>query len=407
MQQPIDYQDAYLRLLAQKFCTVQEVSTEIINLEAILALPKGTEHFMSDIHGEDEAFAHILNNCSGVIRDKIDAVYGESLSAAERAELATLIYYPTHKLEYIKSHMTGDLGDWYRTTLRRLVEIGRAVASKYTRSKVRKALPQDFAYIIDELLNADAAMKNREDYYDRIITSLIGIDRADAFITAIAGVIKQLAVDRLHIIGDVFDRGPRPDKILDMLMRHHSVDIQWGNHDMLWMGAACGSEACIFDILGISVKYSNMEMLERGYGISLRHLTNFAQKTYADGGCFAPKVISAMDREISGTDSIARLYKAVLVIQSILPVSARQDAKGSYVNNQRIIAYNQVLRELAEQYGAVYLNVGEAVADENGYLRADWNFDGVHLNVAGCQAWLEYLRTHPVTEVAPEDLPAE
>ena len=158
-------------------------------------------------------------------------------------------------------------------------------------------------------------MKNREDYYDRIITSLIGIDRADAFITAIAGVIKQLAVDRLHIIGDVFDRGPRPDKILDMLMRHHSVDIQWGNHDMLWMGAACGSEACIFDILGISVKYSNMEMLERGYGISLRHLTNFAQKTYADGGCFAPKVISAMDREISGTDSIARLYKAVLVIQ--------------------------------------------------------------------------------------------
>ena len=315
MQQPIDYQDAYLRLLAQKFCTVQEVSTEIINLEAILALPKGTEHFMSDIHGEDEAFAHILNNCSGVIRDKIDAVYGESLSAAERAELATLIYYPTHKLEYIKSHMTGDLGDWYRTTLRRLVEIGRAVASKYTRSKVRKALPQDFAYIIDELLNADAAMKNREDYYDRIITSLIGIDRADAFITAIAGVIKQLAVDRLHIIGDVFDRGPRPDKILDMLMHHHSVDIQWGNHDMLWMGAACGSEACIFDILGISVKYSNMEMLERGYGISLRHLTNFAQKTYADGGCFAPKVISAMDREISGTDSIARLYKAVLVIQ--------------------------------------------------------------------------------------------
>ena len=315
MQQPIDYQDAYLRLLAQKFCTVQEVSTEIINLEAILALPKGTEHFMSDIHGEDEAFAHILNNCSGVIRDKIDAVYGESLSAAERAELATLIYYPTHKLEYIKSHMTGDLGDWYRTTLRRLVEIGRAVASKYTRSKVRKALPQDFAYIIDELLNADAAMKNREDYYDRIITSLIGIDRADAFIIAIAGVIKQLAVDRLHIIGDVFDRGPRPDKILDMLMRHHSVDIQWGNHDMLWMGAACGSEACIFDILGISVKYSNMEMLERGYGISLRHLTNFAQKTYADGGCFAPKVISAMDREISGTDSIARLYKAVLVIQ--------------------------------------------------------------------------------------------
>lgn len=310
-----DYSDRYLRLLSQKFRTVQEVSTELINLEAILALPKGTEHFMSDIHGEDEAFAHILNNCSGVVRDKIDAVYGDTLTAGERAELATLIYYPEHKLEYIKAHMTGDLGDWYRVTLRRLSEICRVVASKYTRSKVRKALPADFAYIIDELLNTDPGVKNKENYYNRIITSIIEINRADAFITAIAGVIKRLAVDRLHIIGDVFDRGPRPDHIMDMLMHHHSVDIQWGNHDMLWMGAACGSEACIFNILGISVKYSNMEMLERGYGISLRHLTNFAQKTYADGGCFAPKVISAMDREISGTDSIARLYKAVLMIQ--------------------------------------------------------------------------------------------
>lgn len=310
-----DYSDRYLRLLAQKFRTVQEVSTELINLEAILALPKGTEHFMSDIHGEDEAFAHILNNCSGVIRDKIEAVYGDTLTAGERAELATLIYYPKHKLEYIKAHMTGDLEDWYRVTLRRLAEICRVVASKYTRSKVRKALPADFAYIIDELLNTDSGVKNKENYYNRIITSIIEINRADAFITAIAAVIKRLAVDRLHIIGDVFDRGPRPDHIMDMLMRHHSVDIQWGNHDMLWMGAACGSEACIFNILGISVKYSNMEMLERGYGISLRHLTNFAQKTYADGGCFAPKVISAMDREISGTDSIARLYKAVLMIQ--------------------------------------------------------------------------------------------
>ena len=312
-----DYSDRYLRLLSQKFRTVQEVSTELINLEAILALPKGTEHFMSDIHGEDEAFAHILNNCSGVVRDKIDAVYGDTLTAGERAELATLIYYPEHKLEYIKAHMTGDLGDWYRVTLRRLSEICRVVASKYTRSKVRKALPADFAYIIDELLNTDPGVKNKENYYNRIITSIIEINRADAFITAIAGVIKRLAVDRLHIIGDVFDRGPRPDHIMDMLMHHHSVDIQWGNHDMLWMGAACGSEACIFNILGISVKYSNMEMLERGYGISLRHLTNFAQKTYADGGCFAPKVISAMDREISGTDSIARLIEREIDVATI------------------------------------------------------------------------------------------
>ena len=246
-----DYSDRYLRLLAQKFRTVQEVSTELINLEAILALPKGTEHFMSDIHGEDEAFAHILNNCSGVIRDKIEAVYGDTLTAGERAELATLIYYPKHKLEYIKAHMTGDLEDWYRVTLRRLAEICRVVASKYTRSKVRKALPADFAYIIDELLNTDSGVKNKENYYNRIITSIIEINRADAFITAIAAVIKRLAVDRLHIIGDVFDRGPRPDHIMDMLMRHHSVDIQWGNHDMLWMGAACGSElSALFDIAG-------------------------------------------------------------------------------------------------------------------------------------------------------------
>lgn len=311
-----DYQGRYLRLLSQTFRTVQEVSTEIINLQAIMALPKGTEHFMSDIHGEDEAFAHILNNCSGVIRDKIDAVYCDKITERERAELATLIYYPKYKLEKVKRQMAEEMEDWYRITLRRLVEICRVVASKYTRSKVRKALPPDFAYIIDELLNTNSeVVKIKEDYYNRIIASIIETNRADAFIQAIAGVIKRLAVDRLHIIGDLFDRGPRPDRIIDMLMAHHSVDIQWGNHDMLWMGAASGSEACIFNILGVSVKYSNMEMLERGYGISLRHITNFAQKTYTDGGCFAPKVISDMDRELSGSDSIARLYKAILIIQ--------------------------------------------------------------------------------------------
>ncbi len=314
--EPFDYSERYLRLLSQTFRTVQEVSTEIINLQAIMALPKGTEHFMSDIHGEDGAFSHILNNCSGVIRDKIDAVYSDTITERERAELATLIYYPKQKLEQVKRHMAGDLREWYRITLRRLVEICRNVSAKYTRSKVRKALPPDFAYIIDELINTNSeVVKIKEDYYNRIILSIIETERADAFIGAMAGVIKRLAVDRLHIIGDVFDRGPRPDRIMDMLMAHHSVDIQWGNHDMLWMGAASGSEACIFNILGISVKYSNLEMLEQGYGISLRHITNFAQKIYADGGCFAPKVISRMDRELSGSDSIARLYKAILIIQ--------------------------------------------------------------------------------------------
>lgn len=306
-----DYNERYLQLLARSFPTVQKVSTELINLQAILDLPKGTEHFMSDIHGEDEAFLHILNNASGLIREQVDHLYGHTVSEAERAEIATLIYYPKDKLAYIKRRGYQDMDAWYRTTLYRLIDICRAVSSKYTRSKVRKALPEDFAYIIDELLHTNYEGKDKELYYHRIISTIIEIQRADAFIEALAQVIKRLAVDRLHIIGDVFDRGPRADKIMDMLRAHHSVDIQWGNHDILWMGAAAGSAACIFNILNISVKYANLEMLESGYGISLRHLISFAHSTYGESSCFTPKVVAEGDK----LSTVCKLHKAVAILQ--------------------------------------------------------------------------------------------
>ena len=230
----------YLRLLAEKYPSERAVTREIINLNAILNLPKGTEHFMSDLHGEYEAFCHILNNCSGVIREKILALYGESVSREEITELCTLIYYPAEKLRLNRMEMKLDR-EWYRTTLRRMIEIARVLSSKYTRSKVRKATPDDYAYIIDELLHAQKDEDNNQvRYHDNILDTIININ-ADDFVISLAKLIKRLAVDRLHIVGDIYDRGDSADKILDLLMRHHSLDIEWGNHDILWMGAACGS----------------------------------------------------------------------------------------------------------------------------------------------------------------------
>ena len=267
----------YLELLSEQYPTIQSACTEIINLRAILNLPKGTEHFVSDIHGEAEAFTHILNNASGVIREKVDILFEKSLSSAVRTELCTLIYYPERKLEEIKQKEE-DMYEWYRITLYRLIDVCRLCASKYTRSKVRKACPPDFSYIIDELLHTDSGDKNKQNYYENIIKTILDIDRADAFIIALTGVIKRLVVDRLHVVGDVFDRGPHADVILDKLMNHHAVDIQWGNHDILWMGAAAGSAACIACVLNISTKYSNIDFVENAYGINLRpvsytHLT--------------------------------------------------------------------------------------------------------------------------------------
>jgi len=272
----------YLSLLEEKYPTIQDVCTEIINLQAILNLPKGTEHFMSDLHGEYEAFYHILNNCSGVIREKVDLLFGKTLVEQERSEICTLIYYPEQKLNIMKQS-GAKLDDWYTTTLYQLIDLCKVIASKYTRSKVRKALPKEYSYIIDELLHAQPDEDNNQIvYHKKIVDTIISISNADEFIIALTTLIKRLAVDHLHIVGDIFDRGPHADGIFDMLMQHHAVDIEWGNHDILWMGAASGCEACIATVVKISISFHNLTVLESGYGISLRPLAMFAKDTYSD-----------------------------------------------------------------------------------------------------------------------------
>lgn len=270
----------YLRLLAEKYPTIPAVCREIINLKAILNLPKGTEHFMSDLHGEYEAFYHILNNAAGVIKEKVDMIFATRLSPMERQEICTLVYYPAEKIKLLKEqNMVSP--HWYKATLKNLTELARLLSSKYTRSKVRKALPPEFSYIIDELLHAQPDEDNNQFvYHEKIIDTIIDIGSADAFIEAYTKLIKRLAVDHLHIVGDIFDRGSNADRIIELLMQYHSLDIEWGNHDILWMGAACGSEACIANVLRNNIKYGNMEILENSYGISLRSLILFAEKTY-------------------------------------------------------------------------------------------------------------------------------
>lgn len=273
-------QRKYLSLLAEKFPTRQAVCTEIINLAAIMNLPKGTEHFMSDIHGEYDAFLHIMNNCSGVIREKIEMIFADVLNDTEKRALRTLIYYPKEALQRL--HSEGRISPkWYRETLRHMIEIARVLSSKYTRSKVRKAMPKEFGYIIDELLHAlPDEDGNQLAYHERILDTIVGIQNGDEFIIALAALIKRLAVDHLHIVGDLFDRGADADKIIELLLDYPSLDIQWGNHDVLWMGAAAGNEACIANVVRNNVRYNNIRILESGYGISLRRLQLFAEKTY-------------------------------------------------------------------------------------------------------------------------------
>ena len=303
----------YLRLLSQKYQTVAAAASEIIRIEALLRLPKGTEHFMSDLHGEHEAFVHILNSASGVIREKIDTVLGTEVPAEERAELATLVYYPHQKLPELKARQQ-DLDGWYRLTLLRLIDLCRFVSSKHTRDHVRRCLPQNCGYILDELLHAHFEDHDKDQYYGEIIESILRYDRADAYIVRFCEVIKRLAVDRLHIVGDLFDRGPRPDRILDSLMAHHQVDIQWGNHDVVWMGAAAGSPLCIMTVLKTTLAYNNLDTLEGGYGISLRQLERFAQNTYADSDV-SRWMPHADPRTASGDlTAAARMHKAVTVM---------------------------------------------------------------------------------------------
>ena len=294
--------EKYLELLAEKYPTEQAVCREIINLKAILGLPKGTEHFMSDLHGEYEAFCHILNNCSGVIREKVDLLFEETLSDIDREEICTLIYYPVEKLEMMKKESRNN-EEWYRVILGELIGIARLLSSKYTRSKVRKAMPDEYAYILDELIHVQ---KDEDDnqvaYHQNIIDTLLELDSADAFIEVLAALIKRLAVDHLHIVGDIFDRGPCADRIMDLLMNYHSLDIEWGNHDILWMGAACGNDACICNVIRNNLKYNNVEILENAYGISLRQLMLFGMKTYGieDGIEAARAAITVMLFKLEG-----------------------------------------------------------------------------------------------------------
>ncbi|MCH3968415.1 MAG: fructose-1,6-bisphosphatase [Atopobiaceae bacterium] len=275
----------YLSLLSAQFPTCQAAYTEIINLEAILNLPKGTEHFMSDVHGEYEAFEHILNNCSGVIRERVAATFRHELTTTEQADLCTLIYYPNERLRQVRASGQ-DTPAWYSQTLLQLIRLARFLSESYTRSKVRKAMPVAYAYIIDELLHAsDGAASDRHAYHVSIIDSIIETGSAGDFICSIASLIKRLAVDHLHIVGDIFDRGPHADRIIDRLMGYHSLDIQWGNHDVCWMGAAAGSAACVAAVVRNNVHYRTLEVLESAYGISLRQLAVFAGATYkADDG---------------------------------------------------------------------------------------------------------------------------
>ncbi len=287
--------EKFLKILSRQYPNERSVITEIVNLQSILALPKGTEHFLSDIHGENAQFIHVLRNGSGSIRTKIEEVFGNTETAANKRLLATLIYYPKEKLEIIRQNEK-DLDDWYNVTLHRLVLMLRRVSSKYTRSKVRKAMPRDFSYLIEELITEKEEINDKQAYYNEILQSVIRIGAAENLIEALCNTIQRLAIDHLHIIGDIFDRGPGPHIILDTLLNYHSVDIQWGNHDVVWMGAAAGSKECIANVVRLCARYDNLDVLEEGYGINLTPLVTFCMKHYGQ-----------MDRKA--------IHKAISIIQ--------------------------------------------------------------------------------------------
>ena len=309
----------YLQLLAKSFPTIQAASTEIINLEAILNLPKGTEHFITDLHGEYEAVNHVLRNASGVIRRKVEEVFGHTLRESEKTELCTLIYYPEGKLKVVKhKEKDKELDEWYKVILMRLVQVCSAVSSKYTRSKVRKAMPPEYEYIIQELLHeSKGAEANKHDYIAAIVKTIITTGRADHFIIAICNLIQRLTIDSLHIIGDIYDRGPGAHIIMDTLSTYHNWDIQWGNHDLVWMGAAAGSQACVANVLRMCFRYANFKILEEGYGINLMPLVTFAMDVYGDDPCtiFRPKGVDAETLNPKQSRLVAQMHKAITMIQ--------------------------------------------------------------------------------------------
>ena len=321
MNKTDELQQKYLELLSEKYPTIAAASTEIINLEAILNLPKGTEHMLSDIHGEGDQFFHILKNGSGAVRRKIEEVFGNTISLHARRQLATIIYYPEEKLRLIKKDMSSqeELDEFYRVTLNRLLRVCRHAQTKYTRSKVRKALPADFAYILEERSYEQADVTNKEAYYNEIINTIIRIGKADDFIVELSELIQRLTIDHLHIVGDIFDRGPDAAAIMDKLMEYHSVDIQWGNHDELWMGAASGSPCCIANVVRISARYGNLDTLEDDYGINMIPLSNLARSVYGDDPCTVFK-IKHVEREEMSVGQIEeelemKMHKAISIIQ--------------------------------------------------------------------------------------------
>ena len=310
----------YLKLLAKSFPTEQAACTEIINLEAILNLPKGTEHFITDLHGENEAFEHVLRNGSGVIRQKVEMIFGATLTETEIRELCTLIYYPEDKIRAVRSTLRtrARMQEWYRVMLMRIIQVMAVCSSKYTRSKVRKALPREYSYIVEELLHEWIEdNQNKRRYMMSIVDTIIATGRADHFIATICNVIHRLVIDSLHIIGDIYDRGPGAHLIMETLCNYHNYDIQWGNHDVLWMGAAAGSRACVANVLRMCFRYANLSTLEDGYGINLLPLTTFAMETYADDPCtlFRPKKNEYEQLPESQLALIAKMHKAIAIIQ--------------------------------------------------------------------------------------------
>lgn len=305
----------YLEQLSEMYPTIGKASSEIINLQAILNLPKGTEHFVSDVHGEYEAFSHVLKNGSGAVRKKIDDVFGLAMNKADKAALATLIYYPREKMELVKQDEP-DMDSWYKTTLYKLIEVCKTVSSKYTRSKVRKALPEEYAYVIEELITEKPEVLNKEAYYESIINTTVELGTAEEFIVVLSELIQRLAVDHLHVLGDIYDRGAGSHLIMDRLCRYHSLDIQWGNHDIIWMGAAAGNPACIATVVRNSIRYGNLDVVEEGYGINMLPLATFALKAYKDDPCtrFVFKVApSGADNMES--DLIKKMHKAIAIIR--------------------------------------------------------------------------------------------
>ncbi len=352
----IDTDRRVLELLSQTFNNISAASTEIINLEAILNLPKGTEHFVADLHGEHEAFRHILKNASGNIKRKVTEIFGTSLRGQEIRELCTLIYYPEQKLEYIKASEK-NLDDFYNVTLHQLVRVCQTVSSKYTRSKVRKALPREFAYIIEELLHESPSDDDKQAYFNRIIETIISTGQADSFIVAMCNVIQRLSIDQLHILGDIFDRGPGAHIIMDTLCNYGNFDIQWGNHDALWMGAAAGNDCCIANVLRLSLRYGNMATLEDGYGINLVPLATFAMETYGDDACdtFGPHLDNDDTTHNEKTRRlIAQMHKAISIIQFKLEAAMIDRRPEWKMQDRKLLEYidfdNKVFRRDGKEY---------------------------------------------------------